>query len=85
MKKHNFDNEVPKVTDNVIAATDIVGKRLQWQKQYSYWLTRKNKFADKLQAANRSTDGSAKYQELNNKVKHYWQLLHDSKPIYTPL
>lgn len=65
--------------------SDIDQQRKEWEKKYCYWLGRKNRFAEKLLFKGRTTEASPKYQELAAKVKEYWQLLHDSKPKYTPL
>jgi len=82
----------PEVKNVVIPAilppkplSDIVQKRKEWEKKYCYWLNRKNRFAEKLLSKGRTTEASPKYQELAAKVKEYWQLLHDTKPKYTPL
>jgi hypothetical protein len=60
----------------------LILDRKEWQKQYSHFLTRKNKFAVKLQEAGRTTEGSAKYQQLDAEVKKYFGLLRGSLPEY---
>lgn len=60
----------------------LIADREEWEKQYSYWLKRKNAFADKLQAAGRTTSTSKKYAELDSNVKKYFNLLRESLPAY---
>lgn len=60
----------------------LIADRTEWEKQYTHWLQRKNKFADKLQAAGRTTSTSKKYAELDAQVKKYFNLLRESLPAY---
>lgn len=70
------------MADNTKEQDKLINDRKEWEKNYAYWLTRKNNFAAKLQAAGRTTEGSAKYKELDTEVKKYFQLLRDSLPAY---
>lgn len=60
----------------------LLADREEWQKQYEHWLSRKNRFALKLNAASKPTHASKKYQELDSEVKKYWQLLRNSLLAY---
>lgn len=57
-------------------------QRKLWQSKYSYWLARKNKFYEKLAEKRLDPGSNDRYKLLAAKVKEYWQLLHDSKPVY---
>lgn len=68
--------------DLSVKQKELLANREEWQRQYTYWLTRKNKFAQKLLDASRTTEGSKKYKELKAEVEKYWNLLRESLPDY---
>lgn len=60
----------------------LLADRAEWEKQYTSFLNRKNALAIKLQAASRTTEGSANYQKLRAECDKYHQLLKDTLPAY---
>lgn len=64
---------------------DLKELRIIWEREYTRYLLRKNNLAAKLAAKGRPTSTSERYQELDKRVKHFWQKLRDTRPVYSPL
>lgn len=82
-----MSKNIPAIAPNKLSKEELklIADRTEWEKQYDYWLKRKNKFAAKLAAKSKPTNLSTRYKELDAEVKKYWQKLRDSLPAYKAL